>query len=228
MLTGLLTWFSGSPENRRRYPRRTGGARAWVASEKAWTALGVIDVSASGMGVISPRKFEKDELNFRLVVEEKPLLVRAKQMWCTPGTLQGKPVWRYGVHYTGIAADDWDALVRFCSGGTVDEANKGQQDLSLIRMQADDVSRLIPLRLQCRLLEMLVQIKRLAPVDEKTPLVQYFYGGLLQRGGKPRHRLSIHSRIVEELNAETKAYDTQFYFDDAGNDIEMLAGGGEA
>lgn len=227
MLTDLMAWFSGRPENRRRYPRRTGGARAWVASESSWTQLGVIDISASGIGVISPLKLEKDELNFRVVVAEKHVLIRGRQMWCTPGTLQGKPVWRYGVHYTGIAADDWDALVRFCSGGTVDEPNKGQAELMLIRMQADDVARLIPMRLQRRLLELLVQRRRLAPLDGKTPLVQFFYGGVAERNHKNRHRLSIHSRIVNELTGETESYDTAFYFDDAGTDIEIAAGAGE-
>ena len=222
MLTELLTWFSRRPENRRRYPRRAGGFRAWFAADGGWTALTGVDISASGMGLISPVQFAKDELNFRIVVEEKAILLRAKQVWCIPGTLQGKPVWRYGVQYTGIGADDWDALVRFCSNEAVAVENKAQKELELVRMQADDVARLIPQRLQERLLSMLVESRRLAPLEkEKTPLVQYFYGGTLKRNGKIMHRLSIRSRIADELTGEAQSYDTRFVFDESGTDIEM-------
>lgn len=223
MLADLLTWFSGRPENRRRYPRRTGGFRAWFATATGWTALVGVDISASGMGLVSPAKFEKDEVNFRVQVEERAIMLRAKQVWCIPGTLQGRQVWRYGVQYTGIAADDWDALVRFCSNESVTQENKAQKELELVRMQADDVARLIPQRLQDRLLAMLVQSRKLAPLEkDKIPLVQYFYGGTVKRNNKTMHRLSIHSRINDEATGEQVSHDTRFLFDDSGAEIEML------
>lgn len=223
MLADLLTWFSGRPENRRRYPRRNGGFRAWFATPTGWTALVGVDISASGMGLVSPAKWEKDEVNFRVQVEERPIMLRAKQVWCIPGTLQGRQVWRYGVRYTGIAADDWDALVRFCSNESVTQENKAQKELELVRMQADDVERLIPQRLQDRMLAMLVQSRKLAPLEkEKIPLVQYFYGGTVKRNSKTMHRLSIHSRINDEATGEQVSYDTRFLFDDSGTEIEML------
>ncbi len=222
MLSELLTWFAGKPENRRRYPRRAGGFRAWFAAQSGWVPLTGVDISASGMGLISPTKFDKDELNFRILVEERAILLRAKHVWCVQGTLQGRPVYRYGVHYTGIAADDWDALVRFCANESVTVENKMQKELELVRMQADDVARLIPQRLQQRLLEMLVQSRRLAPLEkDKTPLVQYFYGGTIKHNGRQMHRLSIHSRLNDELTGEALSYDTRFMFDHTGNDIEM-------
>jgi PilZ domain len=222
VLSELLSWFAGKPENRRRYPRRAGGFRAWFASASGWVALTGVDISASGMGVISPAKFEKDELNFRIVVDDRPIMLRAKHVWCVPGTLQGRPVYRYGVHYTGIGADDWDALVRFCSNEAVNVENKMQKELELVRMQADDVARLIPQRLQQRLLAMLVQARRLAPLEkDKTPLVQYFYGGTVKHNGRQTHRLSIHSRVRDESTGESLSFDTRFLFDDSGTDIEM-------
>jgi hypothetical protein len=174
------------------------------------------------MGVIAPAKFEKAEVNFRVVVEERPILLRAKHVWCIPGTLQGRAVYRYGLHYTGIGADDWDALVRFCSNEAVNVDNKMQKELELVRMQADDVARLIPERLQQRLLSMLVQARRLAPIEkDKTPLVQYFYGGTVKHNGRHMHRLSIHSRIADSVSGDAASYDTRFLFDDSGTDIEM-------
>jgi hypothetical protein len=222
VLTELLTWFAKRPENRRRYPRRTGGFRVWFATETGWLPLAPVDISASGLGVISTVQFTKNELNFRITVEDKPLILRAKQVWSIPGTLQGRSVWRYGLQYTGIAADDWDALVRFCSNEAVSVENKAQRELDLVRMQADDVARLIPQRLQERLLALLVQARRLAPLEsDKIPLVQYFYGGTLTRAGKLMHRLSIHSRILDDATGETHSYDTRFLFDESGTAIEM-------
>lgn len=220
----LLSWFAGKPENRRRYPRRAGGFRVWFANQTGWTQVSGVDISASGMGLISPSKFPKDEVNFRIIIEDKSVLARAKQVWCIPGTVQGKPVFRYGLQYTGISADDWDALVRFCNNDAVTVENKAQKELEMVRMQADDVARLIPTRLQDRLLTMLVQARRLAPLEkDKTPLVQYSYGGVLKRNGKQFHRLQIHSRVADELTGHAAAYDTRFLFDDSGNDIEMDA-----
>lgn len=221
MLTELLTLFSGRAENRRRYPRRAGGFRVWAANETGWTTLGAVDISASGMGLVSPVKFDKAEVNFRIALENKAILVRAKPVWCIPGTAQGKPVWRYGLQYTGIAADDWDALVRFCNHEALTIENKAQKELELVRMQADDVVRLIPQRLQERLLTLLVQARRLAPLEkDKIPLVQFFYGGAIKHGGRPMHRLSIHSRVVEP-DGEERSYDTRFLFDESGNEIEI-------
>jgi len=220
----LLTWFSGKPENRRRYPRRAGGFRVWIATETGWVGVGGIDISASGVGIIAQSKFTKDEINLRVQIEDKPIVARAKQVWCIPGTLQGRPVFRYGMQYTGISADDWDALVRFCNSEPVNVENKAQKELEMVRMQADDVARLIPSRLQERLLSMLVQARRLAPLEkEKTPLVAFLYGGVVRRGSRQLHRLQIHSRVVDESTGDALTYDTRFLFDDSGNDIEMEA-----
>ncbi len=222
MLTGLLSWFSRRRGNRRHYPRRAGGFRAWSAGDSDWKALVPVDISAGGMGVISSVKLDKTEMNFRIAAENKSIAVRAKQVWCTPGTLHGKPVWRYGLQYTGIGADDWDALVRFCSNEAVEIENKAQKELELVRMQADDVVRLIPQRLQERMLAMLVDARRLSALEkDKIPLVQYFYGGPVTHGGKKMHRLSIRSRVIDDAGGETRSYDSRFLFDESGADIEM-------
>jgi hypothetical protein len=71
------------------------------------------------------------------------------------------------------------------------------------------------------MLSMLVQKGRLAPIDDKTPLVQYAYGGVVKRNGKALHRLSIHSRVRDPATNEVKAYDTRFMFDDQGGNVAM-------
>jgi hypothetical protein len=36
------------------------------------------------------------------------------------------------------------------------------------------------------------------------------------------HRLSIHSRMNDEVTGEAASFDSRFLFDDSGTDIEML------
>lgn len=220
MLNDLITFFTGAPQNRRRYQRRTGPFPAWVATGSNWTAVKCMDISGSGLGVVSPAALGV-EANFRVVLAEKPIIIRAKKVWEQPGTLQGKPAWRYGLTFVGISADDWDAVVRFCNNEAVVIENKAQQELELVRLQADDVARLIPKKLQDQLLGMLVARGRLAPISERTPLVQYAYGGVVKRSGKALHRLSIHSRVRDDVTGEVAEFDTRFFFDDSGTDVTM-------
>ncbi|HVA34365.1 MAG TPA: PilZ domain-containing protein [Candidatus Baltobacteraceae bacterium] len=220
MLSDLITFFTGSPQNRRKYPRRSGPFKAWTAQGTNWTSVVCIDISGSGLGLVSPIAVGT-EGNFRVMLEERPVLLRAKRIWETPGTLQGKPAWRYGFTFTGISADDWDAVVRFCNNDAVVIENKAQKDLELVRLQADDVARLIPKRLQDQLLKMLVDRRRLAPLDDKHPLVQYLYGGVVKRANLALHRLVIHSRVRDPVTGETADFDTRFVFDDQGSNVAI-------
>lgn len=220
MLNDLITFFTGAPQNRRKYARRTGPFPAWVAQGSSWTPITCLDISGSGLGVVSAVGINS-EVNIRVTIENRNVLLRAKRVWEQPGMVKGKPAWRYGLTFTGISADDWDAIIRFCNNDAVTIENKAQQELELVRMQADDVARLIPKKLQDQLLAQLVQRGRLAPLSEKNPLVQFSYGGVLKRGGKALHRLSIHSRVNDELTGEVKAYDTRFLFDDQGGSVNI-------
>ncbi|MBV8073925.1 MAG: hypothetical protein JO140_00750, partial [Candidatus Eremiobacteraeota bacterium] len=85
----------------------------------------------------------------------------------------------------------------------------------------DDTARLLPLELQNRLLQMLVDRHRLAELDERvTPLVQYFYSGLVRHEGKPMHRLTIQSKVVG--NDGDEMYETRFVFDENGENVLIL------
>lgn len=220
MFNDLITFFTGAPQNRRKYGRRPGPFPAWVAIGSQWTACTCLDISGSGLGLIIATSLP-EEVNLRVQLESKNVVIRARRVWQQPGTAQGKPAWRYGLTFTGISADDWDAVVRFCNNDQVVIENKAQKELELVKLKADDVARLIPKKLQDQMLEMLVRRNRLAPLDEKTPLVQYSYSGVMKRGGKAVHRLSIHSRVHDIATGEMKAFDTRFYFEDDGGNVVM-------
>jgi PilZ domain-containing protein len=199
---------------RRRYARRKETYKLWCALGAKWVSAFGVDISASGLGIVVPAEIGREEAEFRTMLEERAFVFRAKPVWNQSGTFRGQFVRRYGLKITGIAADDWDALVRYCKGEPVAQNNKAQDELQLVRLQPDDVARLVPLRLQNRLLKMLVERKRLAPLDQKIPLVQYSYGGRVEREGARLHRLLIHSRIFDEAISESRAFDTQFLFSD--------------
>jgi PilZ domain len=220
MLNDLITFFTGAPQNRRKYPRRTGPFPAWVAVGAQWANCACLDISGSGLGLVTSATLG-NEVNLRVQLESRNIVIRAKRVWQQPGTAQGKPAWRYGLTFTGISADDWDAVIRFCNNDQVTIENKAQKELELVKLKADDVARLIPKKLQDEMLGMLVRKGRLAPIDEKTPLVQYSYGGVIKRNGKALHRLSIHSRVHDGISGDVKAYDTRFFFDDQGGNVQM-------
>ncbi|HTX58682.1 MAG TPA: PilZ domain-containing protein [Verrucomicrobiae bacterium] len=220
MLNDLITFFTGSAQNRRKYPRRPGPLKAFAAVGSNWVGVLCTDISGSGLGIVSANALGA-EANFRVQIESKAVTVRAKRVWQKPGTLQGKPAWKYGLTFTGISADDWDTVVRFCAGGAVTIENKAQQELELVKLKADDVDRLIPKRLQDQLLALLVERRRLAPLDGKTPLVQYAYGGVVKRNGRALHRLAIHSRVRDEVTGEVNGFDTRFFFDDQGGNVQV-------
>ena len=103
------------------------------------------------------------------------------------------------MQFTGIPADDWDTIIRYTTDKPVADSNKVAEDLTKVRLTPDDTARLLPLALQTKLLNMLVQRGRLAPLDERaTPLVQYFYSGIVKHEGKPMHRLMIQSKVTND------------------------------
>jgi hypothetical protein len=142
-------------------------------------------------------------------------------VWQDTVSHQGKSVWRYGMRFTGVSADDWDAIVRYANDEAVEDSNKAQEELTTVRMTPDDANRLLPTKLQQRLLQMLVDRRRLAPLKESvTPLVQYFYSGVVRQEGKMMHRLTIQSKVVGGEGGEL--FETRFVFDDRGDTILIL------
>jgi len=90
-----------------------------------------------------------------------------------------------------------------------------------VRMTADETARLLPSQLQNRLLQMLVDRHRLAPLNPKqTPLVQYFYSGVVRFAGKMMHRLTIQSKLVGTEGDEM--FETRFIFDETGQNVQIL------
>lgn len=223
MFSDLLGWFTGKDANRRKYPRKRKPYRATVSVDGGLTqkpAIG-LDISGGGLCVLTQEPVGRDEFEIRATIETRVIRMRAKAVWQDTVSHQGKSVWRYGMRFTGISADDWDAIIRYTTDKPVAEASKAQEELVTVRMTPDDANRLLPLALQERLLGMLVERRRLAPLqDNVTPLVQYFYSGVVRHNNALVHRLTIQSKVVGPEGAEI--YETRFVFDDQGTTIQVL------
>lgn len=216
MNAAVAALMAREKQERRRYARRRETYKIWCALGTKWVSAYGVDISASGLGLVVPVEIQKSELQFRAALDDKHVMLRAKKVWAQPGTFRGQIVHRYGLKITGIAAGDWDMLVRYCSG---DEGDTG--DVRLVRLQPDDVARLIPHTMQNRMLNMLVQRKRLAPLDGKTPLVQYAYAGKVECDGSLLHRVAVHSRIFDAGSMETRSFDTRFLFGDDASAVTI-------
>jgi hypothetical protein len=154
-------------------------------------------------------------------LDDRALKVRVRAVWHDNVQHQGRKVYRYGMRFVGIPADDWDAIIRYTTDRPVTESNKAQDELTAVRMTPDDTARLLPKDLQTRLLTMLVERRRLAALDPKvTPLVQYFYSGIVRHNDKLVHRLVIQSKLVGADRDEL--FETRFVFDEDGKNVQIL------
>lgn len=221
MLPELLAWFTGKEVNRRKFPRKRKPYRATYSLDgKAQRPAIGLDVSGGGMCILTQEGVNSTEFDVRATLEQRTVRMRVRAVWQDNVVHQGKTVWRYGLRYSGIPADDWDAVMRYTTGKSVAESNKAQEELVAVRLTEDDAERLLPLTLQNKLLQMLVDRERLAPIEQQTPLVQYFYSGLVRHEGKPMHRMTIQSKVVGGDGDEM--FETRFVFDENGENIAIL------
>jgi hypothetical protein len=221
MLPELLAWFTGKEQNRRKFPRKRKPYRAAYSLDgKATRAAIGLDISGGGLCILTQEPVRREEFEVRVELDARSVRVRAKIVWHDNVQHQGRKVWRYGMRFVGIPADDWDAIMRYTTDRPVAESNKAQEELSAVRMTPDDAARLLPRELQTRLLHMLVERGRLAPLTERVPLVQYFYSGIVRHDDRLVHRLVIQSKVVGSERDEL--FETRFVFDESGKNVQIL------
>lgn len=229
-MSALLGWFTGKQSDRRAYPRKKVVYRAAFATGEVpeggqltyKPAIG-LDISGGGVLLLLPVKLGAPECELKFVLGTRTIKSRARVVWSKSADHQGKPAWLHGMRFVGISADDWDAVIRFVTGQSVEEINKAREEIEAVMLTPDDAARLIPKVLQDRLLEMLVASRRLAPIDPRIiPLVQYSYSGIIAQAGKNYHRLTIASRIKDLETNENTEFTTKFLFSEDGKDVKML------
>ena len=195
----------GADRIRKRFPI------AWLRDGALVSALG-LEISEKGILFASREAPAGDRVD--VAIDIGPRRVRARLKIARQGTMSRDGAdWAMiaGV-FEAIAADDWDAIVRFCKNRS-DPTNKAAEELAALAGQDDDAYRLLPLRVQQRVVAILVKAGRLAPgSDAKNPLLRMSYEGKTPKGA---HRLAVTSRRNED--GEVLQFDSYVTVDDAGN-----------
>ncbi len=212
MLNELVRRFSAGKSERR------GAERVRKRFPVAWLRDGALvpgqGLEISEKGVLFATKDAPSGSSVDVAMDLGTHRVRARLTITRQGSMARESVeWAViaGV-FQGIAADDWDAIVRFCKQ-LAEPSNKSAEELATLHAQDDDAYRLLPLKVQERVVKALIDAGRLAPdSDAKNPLLRMTYTGQMRSGN---HRLAVRSR--RNLDGEVLNFDSSLTIDDAGN-----------
>jgi len=214
----IIEWFLGRAGDRRQYRRRSGAFDVWYQPnpqdpKSAKGGVG-LEVSPNGLMFMLPQAVDAQEFNVVARVRERNIPLRVKRIRNDQVQHQGANWHRYMCEFLGIAADDWDAIVRYVNDEPETEQRKMQHQEPSEKV--DDAYRLLPMAMQQKIMQMLIAQNKLeTPKAGQTPLLKLFYGGLVKRPNqKAAHRFNVHSRI--KRNDEMLAFDTRFLVSEDG------------
>jgi hypothetical protein len=218
MFGDIIEWFLGRAGDRRQYKRRPGAFPVWYqpkpGSQSDLKQCIGLELSPNGLMFMAQQAIESPESTLVARVGERNITLRVKRVRGDQVQYQGATWHRYMCEFVGIAADDWDAIVRYVNDEPDPDRRKMQnQEVS---DKVDDAYRMLPMAMQQRIMQMLISQNKLeTPKPGQTPLLKLFYGGLVKRpGAKAAHRFNVHSRV--KRNDEMLAFDTRFLITEDG------------
>ncbi len=163
------------------------------------------DVASEGLAFVSGIQILASELLFTFKLRERTIESRVRVERGEPMQAPERIVHRYFCVFTAIAADDWDAVVRYVENKP--EPKPAEPPKAVV----DDEFRALPGRVQDGIVACLVRAKRLAPPSPgDAPLIRLRAGSVRDLGGGRSVRdVLIHSRIVTRDDG-LRSYDTRF------------------
>ncbi|GAC1584452.1 MAG: hypothetical protein NVS3B7_19800 [Candidatus Elarobacter sp.] len=211
MLNELVKRLGAGKADRRTAQRfRRRYTIAWQRGSELIPALG-LEISERGVLFATKEAPPTRLVDVALDLDGRRVRARIAVVRSGPMTRDGVAWIVIAGDYQGIGADDWDAVVRFCKQQP-EPGNKAAEELSALARLDDDAYRLLPLRVQERVVAALVGAGRLAPAsDAKNPLLRMTYEGAT-RG---THRLVVHSRRNDD--GDVLHFDSVLTVDDSGN-----------
>ena len=222
LVSEFSKWLSHANDSRS-YPRKTKPFRlSWVgADSKTQPGVGV-ELSPGGIVFAAAALPAAKEVTIVAAIRDKRVPMRVVIQRDTPYTRDGKAWHQFACKIVGISADDWDLLVREVSEEAEPE-NKAVSELGELRKRDDDAYRTLPLKVQQKIIDVLVATKRLEPPAEGTlPALRLATLGRVQSvDGRVLRRVNVHSRRYVHDMGTTMAYDTQLTIDDDGA-VELL------
>ena len=160
-------------------------------------------VSREGVVFVSPTQIASPELEFTFTLRQRTIPSRLRLDKGEAMQATERIVHRYFCTFLAIAADDWDAVVRYVE-------NKPEPQKLEIAAKPDNEFRSLPIAVQNGIVEHLVRTKRLAPpAPGAVPLIRLTAGAVRDLGnGRSTQDVLIHSRI--SINQQTRSFDTRF------------------
>src|SRR5271168_1569604 len=105
--------------DRRHYRRRPGTFQLWWERPSEPAKLQGIgtEISASGIVFVSEDEVEPPEFDLTFSLENRHVRARVRQVRDDRISLNGRPCYRCACEFSGIPADDWDAIERYVNAG---------------------------------------------------------------------------------------------------------------
>ena len=193
MFNSLSKLFGGGPKERRQFPRtKMRFEFVWLRGEQQVPGLGT-ELSVAGC-LIATQEAPPADFDAIFDFGRRKIRLRLHTVRDGPFTREGARWTGLGCTFSGVAADDYDALVRILKN-IPESGNVAQTELAA-KDRTDDAYRLLPLAVQHRVLATLAQRGRIdIPPEGQAPLLRMADLGLIAGGA---HRLGVQSRIATD------------------------------
>jgi len=209
MLNELFRWMADKKDRRTTDRKRVQFPIGLVRGDEIVSGVGT-EISLNGLLFATKSKPPTPSFNVVMDVAGKRIRARLATVRVESAVRENQEWHFVAATFEGIAADDYDAIVRFVKEMPEPE-NKAQSEIAKAVAEGDNAYRLLPMPVQKKIVDLLISSGRLAPgSDPKNPLLRMNYLG--SRNAK--HRFAVHSR--KSVADEIRAYDSIFVVDDEG------------
>jgi hypothetical protein len=208
----LTKLFSGKQKERRHSPRKKARFNiSWIKNGNELVPGLGMEISLNGC--LLATKSPPGVPDFDIIMELGGRKIRCRLKTARSGTIlrEGMQWTVLGCTFSGIAADDYDSLVRF-SKDMHEVGNKAAAELAAMD-KSDDAYRMLPMRVQQHVLDALIRLGRLdMPQPNQQPLLRMSHLGT----DKGKQRLAVHSRISGGHGADPQTFDSVIVIDESG------------
>ncbi|HEY4441507.1 MAG TPA: hypothetical protein VGN14_13700 [Candidatus Elarobacter sp.] len=162
-------------------------------------------ISREGLAFLSPVRIADRDLPLAFALPTRSINSRVRIERGDFMEAQKRTIHRYFCTFTAIAADDWDAVVRY-----VDGLPEPPPPPPPVNVGPDDAFRSLPQRVQTEIVDRLVRMKRLAaPRPGHAPMIRiHALPARTLNDGRTVQDVRIHSRII--VDHQARGYDTRF------------------
>lgn len=194
---------------------------AYTLDESTFSPAYGLDVSRSGMRILTDQRMPEDDFRVRTLIEGREFLVGVRKVWDEETEYRGALWWRAGVRFVVIGTNDREFIDCYVADKEYFEGNKLLEALEQVRLRPDDADRLLPQSLLERFHRNLIRRHRLNHLHEReNPLVKYQYDGPRRLQGKRIHVMTVESKFI--IEDETRLYKTRFAFNDNASWVKAL------